>query len=77
MEVTNEFLKELLPYTENMQNAWGQYYRAPSGVGQYAEGTVAFNGQYLKSAGGPIETVEELADLAQKDFAAAIEAAGK
>lgn len=77
VEVTNEFLKELLPYTENMQNAWGQYYRAPSGVGQYAEGTVAFNGQYLKSAGGPIETVEELADLAQKDFAAAIEAAGK
>lgn len=75
VEVTNEFLSELLPYTANMENAWGQYYRAPSGVGQYAEGTVAFNGQYLQSAGGPIATVEELADLAQKDFWAAVEAA--
>ncbi len=71
--VTNDFLKELLPYTEDMKNAWGQYYRAPSNVGKYAEGSVAFNGQYLKSADGPIATVEELADLAQKDFWDAVE----
>ena len=74
VEVTNVFVKEMLPYTENMTNAWGQYYRVPSGVGQYAQGTVGFNGQYLTSAGGPLKTVQELADLAQKDFSDAVSA---
>jgi hypothetical protein len=34
-------------------------------VGQYA-GYSAY--EYLKSAGGPVATVEELAKLSQKDF---------
>ncbi len=74
VEVTNAFIKEILPYTTNMKSAWGQYYRQPSGVGQYAQGTVGFNGQYLESAGGPIESPEELADLTQKDFSDAVNA---
>jgi raffinose/stachyose/melibiose transport system substrate-binding protein len=74
VEVTNAFIKDILPYTTNLKSSWGQYYRQPAGVGQYALGSVGFNGQYLESAGGPIETPEELADLTQKDFSDAVNA---
>jgi hypothetical protein len=64
--ITNTFLnEEILPKVTNMMPLWELNYRAPSGVGQYA-GYSAY--QYLKSAGGPVGTVEELAKLSQKDF---------
>ncbi|MDR2746033.1 MAG: extracellular solute-binding protein [Treponema sp.] len=64
--ISNKFLnEEILPYVTNLKPLWELNWRAPSGVGQYA-GYSAY--QYLKSAGGPVAAVEELAQLAQKDF---------
>lgn len=74
VSVSNEFVSGLLPYTAEMKNSWELFYRAPSGVGQYAQ-EKGFNGQYLKSAGGPVKTIEELAKLTQKDFDAAVKTA--
>jgi raffinose/stachyose/melibiose transport system substrate-binding protein len=73
--ISNKFLnEEILPYVENLRPLWELNYRAPNGVGQYA----GYGGyQYLKSAGGPVGTVEELAKLSQKDFADGKAAAGK
>jgi raffinose/stachyose/melibiose transport system substrate-binding protein len=64
--VSSSFLnEELLPYVGDLKPVWELNWRAPSGVGQYA----AFSGfQYLRSAGGPVATINELAQLAQKDF---------
>jgi raffinose/stachyose/melibiose transport system substrate-binding protein len=73
--ISNKFLnEEILPYTANLKPLWELNWRAPAGVGQYA-GYSAY--QYLRSAGGPVATVNELAQLAQKDFDDAKAAAGK
>ena len=76
IEITNEFLASLLPYTSNLKNAWELEYRLPTGIGQYAD-QKGFNTQYLESAGGPISSIEELAELTQKDFDDAVAAATK
>lgn len=70
VDVKNEFIKEILPATANLQPALEQFVRTPAGAGQY----VGFNTQYLKSAGGEIGTIKELADLAQKDLEDGIKA---
>lgn len=67
VNITNEFLASLLPYTSDLKNSWELEYRIPVGVGQYAQNK-GFNPQFLKSAGGSINTIQELADLTQKDF---------
>lgn len=74
IEIKNAFVSELLPYTENMQKNWECIWRVPQGVGQYAESSDLYCGQYLKSAGGEVETVKELADLTEKDLRDAINA---
>lgn len=74
--IKNEFVSGLLPYTSGLKNSWELYYRAPVGVGQYADNK-GFNGQYLKSAGGPIDSISELAELTQKDFSDGVKAVTK
>lgn len=67
VEVDNEFTNELLTRIDDLPLVYEYFYRAPSGVGEYAAG-YGFNGQYLSTAGGSIETVDELAQLTQTDF---------
>jgi raffinose/stachyose/melibiose transport system substrate-binding protein len=75
VSVSNKFLsEEILPYVTQGMPLWEINYRAPTGVGQYA-GYAAF--QYLKSAGGPVDTIQELARLAQKDWDDGKAAVGK
>lgn len=67
VQVENSFTQELLPYVSELKTAWELVYRKPNGAGQYVADK-AYNTQFLKSAGGPIATIEELAQLSQKDF---------
>lgn len=73
IEITNEFIAGLLPYTKDMGFSYELYTRTPAGTGQYGDGA-GFHIQYLTSLGGDIETTKELADLAQKDYADAVKA---
>lgn len=76
IEIRDEMTAALVPFAKNVDKTWALYYRKPAGVGEYAAAN-GYNGRYLASAGGPVATVEELADLTQKDFEAAVDAAWK
>lgn len=66
----NAFMNELASLNQNFQINYEIIHRAPKGVGQYA----GFQINQLKVLGGKIETTKELADLAQKDQEAALNA---
>lgn len=68
VQCTDEFLKELAPMSKNFQLQFEIAYKAPKGIGKYG----GFQSTQLKAFGGSIETPEELADLSQKDWDAAL-----
>lgn len=61
----DEFMASLLPKIKTQGFHFEKVLYRPSGVGQYATFAALTN---LPAFGGSIETVEELADLAQKDW---------
>jgi raffinose/stachyose/melibiose transport system substrate-binding protein len=68
--VSDPFVASLLPYVKGLSLAWELSYRAPTGVGKYAEQR-GFIPVYLRKAGGSF-SIEELAAAAQKDFSDAV-----
>lgn len=71
---TNEFVNSLADKNRNFSLAWEKFIIPPKGVGQYAAGQ-CFNINLLKELGGTVESIEELAELAQQDWDAGIAAA--
>lgn len=76
IETDDPFLAELIAGSQGMAKAYDTINRIPTTAGQYLQKT-GYCGQYLKSAGGPVETAAELAALTQADWDAAMEALGK
>lgn len=67
VETTSAFVNSLADKNVGFKSAWEKVIIPPKGVGQYASG-LAFNIGQLKLLGGTVETVAELADLAQQDW---------
>jgi len=74
VETSNEFVNSLADKNQNFSLAWEKFIITPKGIGQYAAGQ-CFNINLLKALGGTVESVEELANLAQQDWEAAVAAA--
>ncbi len=70
---TSEFVNSMADKNKNFMPSWEKNIVKPKGVGQYGDGQ-GFNINLLKSLGGTVGTVKELADLAQKDYDTAIAA---
>jgi len=66
VSIRDPFVASLVPYVKGLTLAWELSYRAPTGVGKYAEQR-GFIPVYLKEAGGELSP-QELAAAAQKDF---------
>ena len=73
VETTSAFVNSLADKNTNFQPAWEKVIIPPKGAGQYAAG-LCFNIGQLKILGGTVGTVEELAQLAQDDWDAAVAA---
>jgi len=68
VQSSDAFLKELAPMSKNFQLQFEIAYKAPKGIGKFG----GFQSTQLKAFGGTVETPEELADLAQKDWDTAL-----
>ncbi|NJD01543.1 MAG: extracellular solute-binding protein [Ruminiclostridium sp.] len=68
IDIKNDFIKSLDPINQNFQTNFELIIKNPKGVGKYA----GFQIDQLKVLGGSIATPKELADLAQKDWDAAL-----
>ena len=64
----DEFLKSLAPMSKNFQLDFELIYKAPKGIGKFG----GFQATQLKALGGSVDTPKQLADLAQKDWDAAL-----
>lgn len=64
IQVEDEFINSLNPLLVDYEPSFEFLLYTPKGIGQYN----GFVGKFLKSAGGPVETVEELAQKVQQDF---------
>ena len=73
IQTDNEFVNCLADKNQRFGLAWEKYIIAPKGVGQYAAGQ-CFNINLLEALGGTVKTVDELAQLAQQDWDAALAA---
>ena len=73
VETTSAFVNSLADKNANFQPSWEKVIIPPKGAGQYAAG-LCFNIGQLKILGGTVGTVEELAQLAQEDWDAAVAA---
>jgi len=73
VQTDNEFVNSLADKNQRFGLAWEKYIIAPKGVGQYAAGQ-CFNINLLEALGGTVKTVDELAQLAQQDWDAALAA---
>ncbi len=71
---SSEFVNSLADKNVRFKPSWEKHIIAPKGVGQYAAGQL-FNINHLKALGGTVDTVKELADLAQADWDAGLAAA--
>lgn len=74
VESSSKFVNSLADKNKSFGLAWEKYIINPKGLGQYAAGQL-FNVNQLKALGGTVGTVEELANLAQQDWDAAVKAA--
>ena len=72
---SSAFVNSLADKNVSFKPAWEKHIIAPKGVGQYATGQL-FNINHLKALGGTVESVEELANLAQADWEAGLASAG-
>lgn len=70
---TSAFVNSMADKNKNFMPSWEKNIVKPKGVGQYGDGQ-GFNVNLLKSMGGTVGTVKELADMAQKDWDTAIAA---
>lgn len=73
VQSSSEFVNSLADKNTGFKPSWEKTIVPPKGVGQYASGQ-GFPLNQLKALGGSVATVKELADLAQKDWEAAIAA---
>ncbi len=70
---SSEFVNSMADKNTNFMPSWEKNIVKPKGVGQYGDGQ-GFNINLLKSLGGTVGSVKELAELAQKDWETAIAA---
>lgn len=71
---TSAFIASMADKNKNFGMAWERFITSPKGVGKYAGGQ-AFILSQLKAVGGTVADVKTLAELAQKDWDAALAAA--
>ncbi|MCD1261296.1 extracellular solute-binding protein [Paenibacillus athensensis] len=69
VDLKSEFIKELTPNMEGFKLAWDQLFINRNNAGEHVAGS-SVHAEFLAPA-GPIKTVQELADLSQKEWDAA------
>jgi raffinose/stachyose/melibiose transport system substrate-binding protein len=64
VQMKDEFIGSLAPLLKDYKPSFEFLLYTPKGIGQYN----GFVGKFLKSAGGPVASIQELAEKVQKDF---------
>ncbi len=74
IESSNEFVQSIADKNTGFSPAWEKVIVPPKGIGQYFGG-LGFVVSHLEELGGTVATIEELAQLTQEDWDAAVQAA--
>lgn len=74
VESSNEFVQSIADKNVAFSPAWEKVIVPPKGIGQYFGG-LGFVVSHLEELGGTVATIEELAELTQEDWDAALQAA--